>query len=119
MKGPLSSWMSESEHEVRDQIFSAGNGGYAGGCNWYKAQVANVNAADEEAIPAEKYLIDVPTLFIACDKDYVCVPSAQIDQMKKYVKNLEIETFDSGHWVELEKPKEANESLKKFFDKIG
>lgn len=117
MTGPLPTWLSKHEAWKHNKIFSAENGGYSGGLNWYKAQMANVNAADEEAIPPERAQIDKPTLFFANKQDYILVPALQEAQMKPLVKDLEIQELDCGHWTQLEKANEVNELLKGFIEK--
>ncbi|KAL8934486.1 MAG: hypothetical protein Q9216_005886 [Gyalolechia sp. 2 TL-2023] len=117
MTGPLPSWISKNEVIKHNRIFSAEKGGYRGGLNWYKAQMANINAADDEAIPPERIQIDQPTLLLASKNDYVGVPALQEEQMKPFVKHLEIESLDCGHWTQLEKANEVNEMLKSFFEK--
>ncbi|KAL8653888.1 MAG: hypothetical protein Q9210_001839 [Variospora velana] len=114
---PRPAWLSEDEITTHSKIFSAENGGYRGGLNWYKAQMANVNAADEDALPTERHRIDKPTLLITCKKDYVCVPVLQEEQMKPLVKDMEIESLDCGHWVPLEAADEVNRILQDFFDR--
>ncbi|KAI4265133.1 MAG: hypothetical protein L6R35_007192, partial [Caloplaca aegaea] len=99
---PRPAWLTEDEIATHSKILSAENGGYGGGLNWYKAQMANVDAADEDALPTERHRIDKPTLLITCKKDYICVPVLQEEQMKPLVKDLEIESLDCGHWVPLE-----------------
>lgn len=105
------------EGAKHSEIFSAENGGYRGGLNWYKAQMAHINAADDEAIPPERAHIDRPTLFLASMNDYVAVPAMQEEQMRPLVKDMEVESLDCGHWTQLEKANEVNEILKRFFEK--
>lgn len=116
-RGPVAAWFSPAELATYRHVFSADNGGFAGGLNWYKAQMARVNAADEEALPSERYHIDKPTLLVVCTKDPVAIPAIQIEGTKPYVKELEIESLESGHWVQLAKANEVNEMLKGFFDR--
>lgn len=117
MTGPLPTWLSEHEVAKHNEIFCAENGGYRGGLNWYKAQMANINAADEEALPPERANIDRPTLFFANKQDYILVPALQEAQMTPLVKDLEVQELDCGHWTQLEKADEVNEILKGFIDK--
>ncbi|KAL8687440.1 MAG: hypothetical protein Q9218_006387 [Villophora microphyllina] len=114
---PVAPWVSPAEIATYCTIFGRENGGFRGGLCWYKAQMARVNAADEEALPPERYHINKPALLITCSKDRVGIPTINIEGMKPYAKQLEVETFDSGHWVQLEKANEVNEILKRFLDK--
>lgn len=115
--GARPAWLSEDELATHRKIFGAENGGYGGGLNWYKAQMANVNAADEEALPIERHHIDKPTLLVTCEKDYVCVPWVQEEQMKPFVRELEVESLDCGHWVPLKAADALHKVLQDFFDK--
>ncbi|KAL8778834.1 MAG: hypothetical protein Q9213_007226 [Squamulea squamosa] len=118
MTGPLPDWISEPEIAIHKQIFSADNGGYRGGLNWYRAQIGNLNAADEKDVPPERCHTDKPTLLVACTRDYVAIPSIMEDNTKAFAKTLEVESLDCGHWVQLEKAKEVNEILKRFIEKL-
>lgn len=115
----VAAWFTPAEQTTYRQIFSAENGGFAGGLNWYKAQIGRVNAADEGALPSERYHIDKPTFLVVCTKDPVAIPAIQTEGMKPYVKQLEIESLDCGHWVQIVKANEVNEMLKGFFDRHG
>lgn len=110
--------MPENEALTHSRIFSADNGGYRGGCNWYKAQMGNINAADEEAVPAERRRIEKPTLLVTCTDDYVAVPALQEGQMREFaVGGMEVKQVEAGHWVQLEKAEEVNAVLKDFFER--
>ncbi|KAL8763345.1 MAG: hypothetical protein Q9184_000816 [Pyrenodesmia sp. 2 TL-2023] len=115
---PLPAWMPENEALTHSRIFSADSGGYRGGCNWYKAQMGNINAADEEAVPAERRRIEKPTLLVTCTDDCVAVPVMQEGQMREFaVGGMEVREVKAGHWVQLEKAEEVNAILKDFFER--
>ncbi|KAL8833509.1 MAG: hypothetical protein Q9170_004226 [Blastenia crenularia] len=114
--GPLPAWLTENEMAIHRQIFSAAKGGYQGGLNWYKAQMSNLNAADEDALAPERSHIDKPTLLVVCTKDVIGVPALQEENMKPFAKDMVVERLDCGHWLQLEKPDEVNGILKTFFD---
>ncbi|KAL8750491.1 MAG: hypothetical protein Q9199_007035 [Rusavskia elegans] len=117
MTGPLPDWISESEVAIYKQIFSAANGGYRGGLNWYKTQMANLNSVDEKAVPSDRRQTDKPALLVACTKDYVGIPSMQEESTRMFANDLAVESLDCGHWVQLEKANEVNEVLKSFIEK--
>lgn len=117
MTGPLPDWISESEIAIYEQIFSADNGGYRGGLNWYKTQMANLNSTDEMAVPSDRRQTDKAALLVACTKDYVGIPSMQEESTRMFANDLEVESLDCGHWVQLEKANEVNEILKSFIEK--
>ena len=80
--------------------------------------LANVNLADDASIPALNHHITKPALFVACAKDYVAVPRLQEEGMRPWVENLRVEELDSAHFVQLQKSKEVNHTLQKFFDEV-
>ncbi|KAI4214662.1 MAG: hypothetical protein LQ351_002735 [Letrouitia transgressa] len=117
--GKKSPWISDEEFTLHRKIFSASNGGYAGGLNWYNAHIANLNTPDDEAIPKERYYVEQPTLLVTCSLDMVGVPSLQVADMGNFVKNLQVENLECSHWLMLEKRSETNQILKDFFEKVG
>lgn len=81
--------------------------------------MANLNTSDEAEIPPERFLIQQRTLLITCAKDILGIPAMQEGAMRPFVKNLQVEKVDTGHWLQLEKPEEVNELLKTFFDEVS
>ncbi|KAF1845205.1 alpha/beta-hydrolase [Cucurbitaria berberidis CBS 394.84] len=74
---------------------------------------------NEEYAKSEKNggILEFPVLFIDAKHDSVCSPSVApklAENQQKFVKNLTYATIESGHWVQLEKPKETNEVLEKW-----
>lgn len=118
MTGPLPTWLAEDEAIVHHKIFSAENGDYRGGLNWYKAQIDHINAADEASLPTERHYIDKPTLFVTCTRDAVVIPAVSEKQMRPFVKNIEVKSLDCGHWVQLEATDAVNHLLQEFFDRL-
>ncbi|CAL8580984.1 hypothetical protein XPA_006697 [Xanthoria parietina] len=117
MTGPLPDWMPESEIAVYKQIMSADNGGFRGGLNWYKSQMANNNTADEKAVPSDRRRTDKPVLLVTCAKDHVGIPAMMEESTKMFANDLEVEHLDCGHWVQLELPNKVNEVVKSFVQK--
>lgn len=116
---PLPPWISNDEMEIHKKILSSKNGGHGPSLNWYRAQMANLNTEDEEEIPPERFLIRQRTLLITCGKDILAIPAMQEAAMRPFVKDLKVEKVETGHWLQLEKPEEVNEILKKFFEEDG
>jgi soluble epoxide hydrolase / lipid-phosphate phosphatase len=58
--------------------------------------------------------VNVPTLLIVAEKDCVCLPEIQKQGSAPWVKQLRVETFPCGHWVQLEMPEKLNELLVEF-----
>jgi soluble epoxide hydrolase/lipid-phosphate phosphatase len=113
---PLPSWVSDEEFATRAKILA--NGGYRGPLNWYKAAMRAVNAADEAEVPHEQKFCSLPTMLVVSDQDYVTRADMQIPKSEKWCPQLQIETFDCGHWVQLEKPDEVTKLLKQFASKV-
>ncbi|KAF7597389.1 hypothetical protein BBP40_006332 [Aspergillus hancockii] len=106
---PLPSWFSLEEYTTRERIFDFG--GYAGPLAWYKAAMRGVNTEDEKDIPDKDKPCLLPNVFIAAKQDYVCVAGLQLKQSQDWCPQLKTETWDCGHWVELEEPERLNQLL--------
>lgn len=115
---PLASWISDEEFQTHKKIFNPSNGGLGPPLKWYKAQVANLNTQDESTILPENLNVQQRSLLITCSKDYIAVPAMQEEVMRPYVKNLKVETVETGHWLQLEKPGEVNAILQSFFEEV-
>lgn len=114
---PLPTWYSLADYTTRDRIFA--KAGYAGPLSWYKAAVRGVNIADEELVRDEEKILRMPCLFIAPEKDHVCVAETQIAYCKQLCPNARIERLDCGHWVQLEEPEKFHGLLLDFAEQIG
>ena len=81
-------------------------GGFTGPINWYRNWSRNWAASEHIA-----QRVRVPALFIGATDDIVVSP-AQIEAMRPYVDDLEIQMIDEcGHWTQQEKPDELNERI--------
>lgn len=115
----LQSWVSPEYLSVRHQLFSPKHGGgYGPPLNWYKAMMAQLNAADEKTLSTEQGFVAQPTLLITGSRDKIAVAALQERQMKPLVKDLRVENLDAGHWIMQEKPEEVNHLLDKFFHEV-
>ncbi|KAF1915176.1 Alpha/Beta hydrolase protein [Ampelomyces quisqualis] len=64
-------------------------------------------------------VLGFPVLFIDAKHDSVCSPSTtpKFEEIQaEFTKDLTYETVESGHWVQLEKPKEVNEAIEKWLN---
>lgn len=109
---PLPPWFSSDEYKIRDQILRLG--GYRGPLNWYKAAMRGVNLADEADVPEDKKPCSLPTLLVVSSQDYATRADMQTVKTKEWCPQLQIETLDCGHWIQLEKPKELTTLLVRF-----
>lgn len=66
------------------------------------------------ALPKERYIVHQPTLMVNSD-NFISASADFPAQMKPFVDDLNMENLHTGHWIMLEKPKETNELLEKFF----
>jgi soluble epoxide hydrolase/lipid-phosphate phosphatase len=108
----LPSWVSDEEYAVRDRILR--QGGYRGPLNWYKAAMRGINLADEAEISPDKKLCPLPTLLVVSTLDYATRADMQVSKSKEWCPQLEIETLDCGHWIQLERPEELMALLERF-----
>ncbi len=94
--------------EVELSVYAAAfaKGGFTGPINWYRNWSRNWAASEYV-----EQRIRVPALFIGATDDIVVSP-AQIEAMRPYVDDLEIQTIDKcGHWTQQEVPDELNERI--------
>ena len=93
--------LNSKELDYYTDAFS--KGGFSSPINWYRNFKHNW-----ESTKNIKQTVIVPTLFIGA-KDDTIISSKQIDNMKPYVKDLEIKIIHNcGHWTQQEKPNELN-----------
>ena len=71
--------------------------------------IENINTEDEESIPADKRICNVPNLLILGEKDYASRVEMQLvsdNSIKEGYRTVEI-LKETGHWVQLEKKDEV------------
>lgn len=100
--------MSENELAVFVSAFEAS--GFTGSINWYRNLDRNWHLlADVDPI------IHQPTLMIYGDRDAV----AKAPNLKRFVPNVEVLSFDCGHWIQQEVPEETNQAVLDWLDRQG
>ena len=62
--------------------------------------------------------VELPTLLVVSDQDYVTRADIQTEQTSKWIKRLEIVELSCGHWVQLELPNKLNDLLETFANKL-
>ncbi|MDJ0397649.1 epoxide hydrolase [Rhodococcus rhodochrous] len=92
--------------------------GFGGGLSWYRAYDANWEASR----PYEGAKVQVPTLFVAGDRDPVVAmsgPSA-LERMRAFVPDLRgVHLLEgAGHFVQMERRDEVNDLLLRFLSGI-
>ena len=65
-------------------------------------------------IPAERYTVKQPVLFVACTKDRINVPAIGRLTASRWCEQAVEEEIDTGHWAPLEKPDELSQILVKW-----
>jgi pimeloyl-ACP methyl ester carboxylesterase len=102
-------WMSEEEFAVYETEFR--RTGFTGGLNWYRNFDRNWELTAETA--GRK--IDVPTMFLAGERDPV-LSFVPVDPMRAQVSDLRefVMVPGAGHWIQQERPAETNEALLRF-----
>jgi soluble epoxide hydrolase/lipid-phosphate phosphatase len=84
--------------------------GFAAPLCWYYATMGSVQYDAEKDIPAERYVVSVPSLFVAGMLDRACVPTAIRPSIEQgLLPSLTVEELDAGHWSMLAKPHEMGE----------
>ncbi|MEV4096479.1 alpha/beta fold hydrolase [Streptosporangium saharense] len=97
--------MSDSELAVLVAAFESS--GFTGGINWYRNLDRNWHLlADVDPI------IRQPALMIYGDRDVI----APGENLAEFVPNVEVVSFDCGHWIQQEKPEETNQAILKWLD---
>jgi pimeloyl-ACP methyl ester carboxylesterase len=82
---------------------------------WYRVMTENHHYKVEKTVPPEHVAITVPTLFVGCTKDEVCLPAMiENDEKAGLVPNLTVELLDCAHWCMMEKPFELAQALRRF-----
>ncbi|KAI0824771.1 alpha/beta-hydrolase [Trametes gibbosa] len=85
--------------------------------NWYKVMATGLMSKDDEAVNKERLALAHPVYFAACARDHVCLaePSAKI--VRDFCPKATVDTYDTGHWVQLEAPEKLNKALLTWLEK--
>ncbi|KAF9241876.1 Alpha/Beta hydrolase protein [Melanogaster broomeanus] len=90
-------------------------GGLASPLNWYKSNLQGVNNHIRDTVSEEDIKIRKPAFMAVAKYDYVCPRDFAIAGVEKHaVGGLTIVEFDTGHWLQLEKPDEYNNALERW-----
>ncbi|GME48337.1 Alpha/beta hydrolase fold-1 [Neofusicoccum parvum] len=109
---PGNGWREEWLESARN------NGGLSAQLNSYKALAHNHQHEVEKTLPASRAPITVPTFFLGCEKDDVCLPALiEANRAAGLLPDLEVKIIDSAHWCTMEKPDEVGQALYGFLSK--
>ncbi|KAK1228187.1 hypothetical protein PQX77_008781 [Marasmius sp. AFHP31] len=117
---PSPSWFS-SEEDKQFEYDRQREQGRKDQYAYSKAIVSGLQATDDAATPADRYIVpaSIPVLFGAALDDYVSLAAEGKDLTQKYCKNATIRDFKTGHWVHLQRPGDVNEVLRGWFRVLG
>lgn len=79
--------------------------------------VSDVQSEEDRKIPVERYKLDMPVLFIACEGDAVN-PKETIEPPRQagLLPDLKVVKLQSGHWCTYEKPGELAKFIVDFLE---
>ncbi|GME33950.1 Alpha beta hydrolase fold protein [Neofusicoccum parvum] len=104
---------AEADGRLKEEWFAfVQERGIASSLCWYKALAHGHHWNVEKELPSERLPIKVPSFFLGCTGDDVCLP-ALIEQNKEagLVPDLTVQVVDSAHWSPYEKPAEIGKGL--------
>ncbi|KAK2630453.1 hypothetical protein QTJ16_001273 [Diplocarpon rosae] len=108
-------WLEPEAIEHDRKLFARENGGYAAALNWYRAQLHDINAEDDKAIPEANCILNQPVLLITTD-NFISATADMATQMKVSAPNLQVEKVEGNHWIMLQKNSDVNEILCRFVE---
>jgi len=114
-KGPVQPYATDAMRN--DFITRMSRDGFAAPLSYYRATVEGIFFEEEKHLPADRYIVKVPYLFVAGTQDAVCLAKA-IERSKQagLTPKLTVEELDVGHWSMLAKPKEVGEIVVKWLE---
>lgn len=89
--------------------------GFAPAVQMYKAVAFNIQSKSDSAILGERLRIEVPTLFVICTGDAVCMREMMTPAKEQgLVPDLKEVVVESAHWSPMEKPDEIAAHIRDF-----
>ena len=84
---------------------------------YYRASVEGFHFKDEKDLPIERFVVNVPYLYLGGKKDVICLTGA-IEEPKQagLVPKLTLKEVDAGHWTMFAKPKEVGDIFLKWLE---
>jgi len=87
-------------------------------CLRYKAAMRGIEVPDNSKVTEEQKHIQVPTLLVVAEQDYITRADLQTQETVKWIKQLEVASLSSGHWPQLELPDKLNQLLDTFVNTL-
>ncbi|KAI8676151.1 AB hydrolase-1 domain-containing protein [Fusarium sp. Ph1] len=110
----LGPWLPKTYLAARKEAFSK-DGGYQAPLNWYRVLVSNFNLQDELEDECNAFDLKCPVLLVLAARDTIALPSVQLEDTQRHVKNLTVKQVSTGHWPMEEAADEINSFLQNFF----
>ncbi|XP_077983681.1 bifunctional epoxide hydrolase 2-like [Glandiceps talaboti] len=110
-KPPVPSTMKQEDIDYYVQQFK--KTGFRGPLNWYR----NIETNWKEGCKIPHRKVRVPSLMVTASYDYVLTPESS-RFMEPWVPDLTRANLECGHWTQVEKPRELNEILVSWLDKV-
>lgn len=109
----LPGWLEEEDIAVAVESF--GRSGFAGGLNWYR----NIDRNWSLLAPWQDAMITPPALYLCGEADLTRA-FTDTNGIAALVSDLRgvIDIPEAGHWVQMERPGEANAALLDFFKQL-
>lgn len=105
-KGPVQPYATDQMREEFIQRMT--RDGFESPLCYYRSRVDGRFDEQDSQLPAERYRIKVPYLFVAGTKDVVCRPDAiKVAAGLGLLPQLTVREVDAGHWCMLAKPDEV------------
>lgn len=110
---PLKSYASQSGW--KEEFMQQFKDGFAPALQMYKSTASNIQSKSDSIIPKESLVIEVPTLYIICTEDAVCLRE-MMNPAKEggLLPDLKEVVIESAHWSPMEKPNEIAEHIRDF-----
>lgn len=130
VKGAMRKWLADERREVdvldyaqdpamrRRFIERFQRDGFEGPLCYYKAQASGLQRKAARTLGDDRFIVQVPVLFVVCNQDPVCLPEwCAPAKQGGYLPDLEEVTIDSRHWSPLERPEEVSGQILSFLER--
>ena len=85
--------------------------------SWVDAERSADAEASSFAAVDGKLALELPVYFAGCARDHVCIAAPSAEIVRQFCSKGTVETFDTGHWVQLEIPDKLNRALQTWLEK--
>ncbi|KAI0746357.1 alpha/beta-hydrolase [Daedaleopsis nitida] len=110
------SYLDRTEYETLR--FGLLRTGVRSALNWYKAQVNDVDLADNRNISPEMWQVQAPSLMVVALRDCICTPMYAKMAMIKFGTKVDYLQVPSGHWPQLECASSVNDGIRQWLERM-